>query len=288
MDKPYRKPAEEDFFGRCWQDLDWTKWIPLDSPLKDSQKCIPKTAGFYRVKSPNEPVLLYLGQTGRDLRERTRSLAKGVYQSIDNPPWNDPHTAAPLIWAYRHESGNSIEVSIAERGLTYSERQCFEDALLYSHRCLAGTSTLFNHGRWHSWWTRPSNRKKGVVTRRRKSPQVYPSLPPAIGDPDAMSLKWLGLNWSEYFADAKNAPKIEGIYRLTVGNVVVYLGESKSLRNRLSSHLSSERFDGCQYSYCAMPDAQPHHLKERETDMIGAYYLAYGVPPSQQYSQATK
>ena len=32
-------------------------------------------------------------------------LATGVYQQIQNPPWNDPHTAAPPLWAFRLEDG---------------------------------------------------------------------------------------------------------------------------------------------------------------------------------------
>ena len=84
------------------------------------------------------------------------------------------------------------------------------------------------------------------------------------------------------------APKNEGIHRLMVQASNVYLGESKSLRNRLSSHLANKRFDGCRYSYCKMPDALPHHLKERETEMIGAFYLEYGVPPREQYAQVAQ
>jgi hypothetical protein len=32
-----------------------------------------------------------------------------------------------------------------------------------------------------------------------------------------------------------------------------------------------------------MPEARPHHLKERETDLIGAYYLATIKSPAFQY-----
>jgi hypothetical protein len=44
-----------------------------------------------------------MGQTGRGLRERVRSLAVNLYR--DEPPWNDPHTAAPGLWAWRVEEG---------------------------------------------------------------------------------------------------------------------------------------------------------------------------------------
>ena len=49
--------------------------------------------------------LIYIGQTGRSLRERTMTLRNHSGRDRNNPPWNDPHTAAPALWAFRIENG---------------------------------------------------------------------------------------------------------------------------------------------------------------------------------------
>jgi hypothetical protein len=134
--------------------------MPLDASLEQYKQLIPTQPGFYRVRAMDISSLVYIGQTGRNLRERTRSLSRGVYRALDDPPWNDPHTAAPLLWAYRHEDGLKYEVSVAVMDTDYPTRQCIEDSLLYLHRNEHGQSTLCNHARLHPFWSRPSNRKR--------------------------------------------------------------------------------------------------------------------------------
>jgi hypothetical protein len=70
-------------------------------------------------------------------------------RSSQDPPWNDPHTAAPILWAYRIENAYAFEISAAEINLSYAERQCFEDYLIYSHRKFYNYSTLANFGVAH-------------------------------------------------------------------------------------------------------------------------------------------
>ena len=127
-------------------ELNWSPWIPLDSDLQTYQEHIATAPGFYRVRAANQNSLVYIGQTGRSLRQRTRTeLSKQVMRPLDSPPWNDPHTAAPSLWAFRHEDGMEFEVSVAVADdLTAQLRQCYEDALLYLHRREFGHSTLCN------------------------------------------------------------------------------------------------------------------------------------------------
>jgi hypothetical protein len=66
-------------------------------------------------------------------------------------------------------------------------------------------------------------------------------------------------------------------------NEVVYLGESSALWNRLMTHAATYKGQSMTASWVAMPGALPHHLKERETDLIGGYYKQVGVPPRLQY-----
>jgi hypothetical protein len=91
-------------------NLTWSNWIPLDADLLTYQQFITNRPGFYRVRAVGSEFFAYIGQTGRSLRQRTRAeLTKHVMRPIESPPWNDPHTAAPLLWAFRHEDGLSFE-----------------------------------------------------------------------------------------------------------------------------------------------------------------------------------
>ena len=188
-----------------------------------------------------------------------------------------------MLWAYCHEDGLAYDVSIATAHLKPQERQCYEDVLLYLHRKEHGHSTLCNHGRSHPRWTRPTNRSKAIPTKRRNREMSYPSLPPAVGDPDFNLDTWLGMEWSEFRSMGEGAPTVAGVYRIRSAKKLVYFGESKNLRTRLRTHSGDERFSKCEFSYCQMADAMPHQLKERETDLIGAYYLAANEPPVYQY-----
>ena len=100
-----------------WNRLDllgfnWSQWIPLESPIQVYHNHITKNPGLYRVRITHNRKLAYIGQTGRDLRERTRQLSSKVNNNQDNPPWNDPHTAAPALWAWKIENNYRYEVSV--------------------------------------------------------------------------------------------------------------------------------------------------------------------------------
>lgn len=265
--------------------LNWSSWIPLDAELQTYQEHIANSPGFYRVRAVGDESLVYIGQTGRSLRQRTRTeLAKQVMRPLESPPWNDPHTAAPLLWAFRHEDGMKFELSVAVADLDAQLRQCYEDVLLYSHRVEFGHSTLCNHGRRHPWWSRASNRKEGRSAQRLSTAVEYPSLPVSCGDCDPLSSQWLGLNWTNFAALPVPAPVAAGVYRLMKDDKLLYVGESRSLRSRLSTHAKDLRFLDCVVSYHSMPDALPHHLKEREADLIGSCLLHTQQVPLFQYS----
>jgi hypothetical protein len=264
--------------------LEWSEWISLEADLPAFQEHVASDAGFYRVRAKGHDGFVYIGQTGRSLRQRTRAeLAKHVMRPEDSPPWNDPHTAAPLLWAFRHEDGLSFELSVAVADLDVQMRQCYEDVLLYLHRLEFGRSTLCNHGRRHPWWSRASNRKDARPAHRLSVPVEYPSLQISSGDCDPLSSHWLGLSWEDFAALPVTAPNVAGVYRLAKDGKLLYVGESRSLRSRLSKHAKDLRFLSCEVSYHCMPDALPHHLKEREADLIGSCLLHTKQIPLFQY-----
>ena len=268
-----------------WGGFSWSTWIPLGAPAS-AFRILPAIAGFYRVRAVNRSGLVYVGQTGRSLRERTRALAVHAYRSADSPPWNDPHTAAPGLWAYRLEEDLDYEISVTPSERDYPERQSKEDELLFRHRVAHESSTLCNHGRFHPLWDRPSNRAGRRAMQRRSdsdpNPAGGPSLTPVQLRGHPIDEDWLGLSWSPTRPlAAMEAPNVPGVYRLISDGAVVYLGESKSLRGRLRTH-AQHRSDTLG-SYVRMPGALDHHLAERECDLIGAHNLAHG-PPAAQWS----
>jgi hypothetical protein len=66
-------------------------------------------AGTYRVRAVNAQELFYVGETGRNLRERLSDLRRNTMK--DKMPYNDPHTAAPSLWAWRDAEGIDFECS---------------------------------------------------------------------------------------------------------------------------------------------------------------------------------
>lgn len=269
-----------------WCSLGWSEWISLQSSLSAYQTAIPAAAGVYRVRARGKPGLVYVGQTGRSLRERTRALAKHALG--ESPPWNDPHTAAPALWAWRVDEGLEYELSVARVELPTPDRQCLEDLLLLEHRLEIGESTLCNHGRFHPNWRRPSNRAKGRRMQRlpdgSQNPASGSSIPPVHLSGQPIDSNWLGLNWSEAVRlSGADVPNRSGIYRLMDASELVYLGESRQLRVRLRSHASRLAGASFRVSYCELPGALPHQLKEREADIIGAYYKQTRTPPRLQY-----
>ena len=171
-----------------------------------------------------------------------------------------------------------------ESELDTSTRQCFEDYLLYLHRIEFGQSTLANHGRLHPRWTRPSNKGQQKAAERLDEARSYPSIAPAVGGDDFHANNWLGLDWTvfEKLCDAK-APPISGVYRIRHRREILYFGESQSLQDRIRAHSKDDRFAGGEVSFHLMPEAFSHQLKERECDLIGAYFSSTGLGPLKQY-----
>jgi hypothetical protein len=268
-----------------WAGLDWSPWVHFDSPMATYQTHITNKAGLYRIRSPQSEELIYIGQTGRNLRERVRALVKHVLRPQENPPWNDPHTAAPVLWAYKNENQFDFEVSVTTLEISYTHRQCFEDYLLHLHRNHYNRSTVANFGLSHPLWSRPSNKKQNRPMIRNSSPKLQTSLPKTINAKDFHSNTWLGLHWQKAaMKQTVNLPDLPGIYRFVNPEELAYCGESHSLRKRLSTHSKNSNFKNADCFYSVMPNAESHHLKEREVDMIGAYYAITSRCPTYQYT----
>ena len=275
-----------------WHDLGWTGWIPLHD-LGSKRDQVMRGAGVYRIRVQGTGRLAYIGQSGR-VRERVLyDLAPSVLG--DSMPWNDPHTVAPALWAYRVEDGFGFDVSVAPGPEDKQQRNGLEDCLLWCYRVETGTSTLCNYGRFHPRFSRPSNKQEGTAMQRlpegEANPDSGPSTDPLPHHGEPFEPDWMTLDWTEPAAlDASSAsglPGAPGVYKILGASRerVLYIGETTDLRRRIRRHARRDWGETSPLiSTCALSGDHPaYQRRELETDLLGGYYYLAGEPPACQY-----
>lgn len=278
------------FLSPSWGGLTWSPFVPLS---KLSSHAVPRGGGLYRVRINGQDALAYIGQTSR-LRGRLRyDLARPVLGP--DPPWNDPHTAAPALWAYRHEDGLRYAVSYAALDASKRHRRGAEDLLLWRYRTDRGASPLANHGHFHPGYVRPSNKKAGRAMVRRdggSGNSTTPSAPPLAHEGRLpVAPGWMSLAWSPFVAPTALAslPTGPALYRIAdaAGTSLVYLGQTGRLRQRLRAHARNGRLRSAERaSFHQLPTGTPKVWRlEWESDLLGGYYHQQRTPPARQYGQ---
>lgn len=280
------------FLDRDWCGFQWTDWIPLAQD-QDSFSKIPSEPGLYRVKSLGDNTLVYIGQTGRSLKERIRTLRNNTLS--EKMPFNDPHTASPCLWAYRVESGMDYEISATHQDKSKEDRMAIECFLLWQYRVENGSSTLCNHGRFHPRFTKSKDRKQGLRGERldgKTNPKGGESFPPLLPIGSIESQRWMSLDWSEWKElDLRNIQRIPtqpGVYRIyaSEGLEMLYLGESRNLRMRIQSHSRRGWESNAMFSYHSLTKSLPEYQRrEIENDLIGGYYLERVEAPRFQFGK---
>lgn len=273
-----------------WCGLAWSAFVPFNSW---EGRLLPTGAGVYRVRVAGADRLAYVGQTGRNLRDRLAGLRSNTRAA--EMPFNDPHTAAPRLWSYRDADGLEYEASAAEVGLSKNDRMALECYLLWRYRVEAGTSTLCNFGRMHPRYAAPRNRSTGVRGRLLGPGDPDggggPSVPaqPHVGPPGAAG--WMGMSWSPALplatASLAGVRVVPGVYTLTrESGEVVYIGESTNLVGRLRSHSRYPWGMAVRYSVSELPPGYtPTQLLEVENDLIAGYYAEHQKAPACQFGQ---
>ena len=196
----------EKVFYSNWETLQWSEWISLDVTPRVFRQ-ITTDPGVYRVRAIELDFLIYIGQTGRNLRERLNDLRRNIYGSI--MPYNDPHTASPNLWAWYREKKYQYQCSVSSVKLSKPNRQALEDMLLWRHRALTGKSTLCNYGRFHRQYIKSRN-----SSTRFRGYKLPPNEYNASGGPSAKPLHshgmphdtdWMGLTWSSVIPFDRNS-----------------------------------------------------------------------------------
>ncbi|WAI00555.1 GIY-YIG nuclease family protein [Methanogenium organophilum] len=279
--KPAMKPNTPSYLASSWGNLSWTRWVPLNNKHRELSH-IPTQPGIYRVRPVDGQILAYIGQTGRSLRQRMREL-RVFYNSSDEMPWNDPHTAAQSLWTWRDAEGCDFEVSVAplpfhggDEGRRHRLGQ--EAYLLWKYRCEHGSSTLCNHGRFHSHYSRSTNRSAGIRGGRLPEGQINPAAGPSsvplhdIGSPNEGD--WMGLHWEPPLplqkASLTKFSEWPALYMMiNPSGEVIYIGETKRLRSRMASHVKTFRDEEVRVSHVLCSDMTEHYQRlEWENDLL--------------------
>jgi len=263
---------------------------------------VPTTAGLYRILQVGAEVpVIYIGQTGRSLRERLRQML-GAYN--EEMPYRDPHTVAPALWALR--VSEQAEFHAQWHGLDTDPRvRLGLEALAISlERRDRGSSPRFCFGGMPTGFRISSgnNSKLAAAGKRFRGGPDAAALPTApsiapTGDlsSDPMSREWMNLPWSTWvpFADVSSTPS-RGIYRLRGNNdgALTYIGIGK-VKERLTAHgkKSQRGNDGLkslfgavrEASWCDLSDLPHRQLLEIENDLIASHVVTVGAIPLAQF-----
>jgi hypothetical protein len=278
------------YLERNWLDLQWTPWIAFDGP-RSNWLTLPNVSGLYRVKPKNSYSLAYVGETGLGLRDRLNVLRRGTMAEL--MPFNDPHTAAPNLWAWRQEEHWDYECSAATFSKSRLERKTMECFLLWRYRLEKGESTLCNHGRFHKNYQKSSDRSKNQrgyrLSESQTNPSWGPSLKPLTLHGQPQDIDWMEIQWSTNISlkrqNSSKVPNSPGLYRIVDfnQNSLVYVGESRNLHNRFMQH--SRAFANSLFSFSKSPDSiRKYQLHEMENDLIAAYYNQTSEVPKHQFS----
>ena len=193
----------------------------------------------------------------------------------------------------------TFECSGASSTLPGAVREALECFLLWQYRLEHGSSTLCNHGRFHPGYAKSRDRSSDVRGGRlpagQTNPAGGPSMAPLQPHGQAVDVDWMGLRWALVQGLRASAGQIgvpaPGIYKLLTPEAqeVLYIGETRNLRNRLRVHASVDW--GCEAvcSWVALPDARhPYQRHEMENDLIGSYYGQTRTAPRFQFANGRR
>jgi hypothetical protein len=280
------------YFEKNWCDMQWTRWIKFTSS-RIEWRGLPEEPGHYRVRPIDGSLLMYVGETGRGLRKRIAELRDGVVGR--EMPYDDPHTAAPGLWAWMKEENWDYESSAAPSELTRESRKTMECYLLWRYRLEKGETTLCNLGRFHKDYTRSTVRNQHVQGRKlapteQRNQSGGPSHPPLQHHGDSLSNDWMTLEWTDTkpLLMMEKTPQSPGLYRIIDPSVpkVIYIGQTKNLKNRLMTHRTVYHAENVKFSFIILPNEMLTHQRlELENDLIAGYYHQFHEAPRDQFGQ---
>lgn len=276
----------------CWSD-----WQPLAGSSRKA--AIPAGPGLYRARITGTGEVVYIGQTGRSLRERLGMLAT-CYRS--EMRYRDPHTAAPTLWSLRDRDGVDFEVSTVVIDSTKVERLALEAVAVTLHRVEHGRSPVANFGGRIAGYRISSGNNASLVAagkrlRGGRDPlaEASPSAPiPGPLDREVTASDWIGLGWSEWVpVDAPFVAPAIGLYRLRHRGTddLLYVGQGRvgarvrahQAKRSATEHRQANLFDGDVEASWVVLQAEGRVLLELENDAIASHRIKRGSAPRAQF-----
>lgn len=295
-----KRPSRLQIMDDGWCGLAWTPWMSLQREA--IRQTVPALPGVYRIRhAGGEPQrLVYVGQTGRALRERLLSLSAGV--NAAECPFNDPHTAAPHLWLLRQLDGARLECSCAPVVGDVQTLRGSEDMLLWRHRVESGLSAEANYGRFYAGYVRPTNRwivRGGALGTRTPGRRAEPlgssaimvdfssSYPALVSIGVLLNVPWWQRAPLTQFRVLPPGPAVYAIHDRG-STVPVYVGETATLPVRAASHAAASwPLAEPTIAFMPVPAGTPKHvLREFESDLLGWHFAVSARAPALQYAEA--
>ncbi len=277
--------------------LEWSGWQPLFGSSRN--RAIPVSSGLYRARVAETGEVVYIGQTGRSLRERLGMLASCYAAEM---PYRDPHTAAPTLWSLRDRDGVDFEVSTAVIESTKVERLALEAVAITLHRVEHGSSPLANFGgRLEGYCISSGNNAALVAAGKRfrggRDPLAGASVSapvPGRLDGDVTAPDWMGLAWSPWSSiGAALDIRAIGLYRIRRcgGGDLLYVGQGRisdrvrthQAKRIVPGHRQASQFAGDLEVSWIVLDAEGRVLLELENDAVAAHRVLKGTSPAAQF-----
>ncbi|AXR79635.1 hypothetical protein AArc1_3335 [Natrarchaeobaculum sulfurireducens] len=286
--------------SRTWMGLNWSRWFNLRD-RKTLRKELPRRPGLYRVRHSELPGLMYVGESGSEGGVRQRvglGLSAGVNESDQQT--GDKHGAARALRQITETTGGKMEVSVTVPPISSNgrHRRAIEATLVAISRRETGWTPMVQLNR------EPTEHATGshgelhheLISIAERSSYTVPSWQPwrDVTDP-----RWLGLDWTESRPlSERDRIDSSGVHAFRLwredqtgeqwSQTIQEMGTTGSISSRLFK-LQNEYGGEVRFSVVTLDglssDTQHRSRELRETryDLVGAHYLATGIPPKAQY-----
>jgi len=291
---------EPDPLDSAWMGLDWTRWFDLRD-WETLRKELPRRPGLYRVRHSELPGLMYVGESGSEGGVRQRvGLGLSAGMDASDQQTGDKHGAARPLQRITEVAGGEMEVSVTTPPISSNRRhrRAIEATLVAICRRESGWTPMVQLNREpaehvSNSYGDPHRELKDFAER---SSYTVPSWQPWR---DVTGRNWLGLDWTESRPlSERGVIDSSGVHAFRLwrddetgerwDQTIQEMGTTGSISSRLFN-LQKEYGDDMRFSVVVLNELssdtqrQSRELSEVRHDLIGAHYLATGIPPKAQF-----
>lgn len=282
-----------------WMGLDWSRWFNLRDH-KTLREELPPRPGLYRVRHSELPGLMYIGESGSEGGVRQR-VGLGLSAGVNEPDQQngDKHGAADPLQQITDITGGRMEVSVTTPPISSNRRhrRAIEATLVAVCRREIGWTPMvqLNRNPTEHVSARHGELHHELIDVAEQSSYTVPSWRPWR---DVTAPNWLGLDWTESRPlSERDTIDSSGVYAFRLwrenrteerwGQPIQEMATTGSIVSRLFN-LRNEYGEDARFSVVSLEGLstetkhRSRELREVRNDLIGAHYLATGLPPKEQ------